>query len=141
MAKEHGLKPMLRSKAGKWGPAKISGEELDDFVEVRVEGERKALLEEGLAVPGDTFRTTKAKEQIKRAVAHRAVEKLVFRAAVKGHYTAKERSELAAEKSGFSMFTKVGLKHGRGSTIGSAKTAANRRGKRAQAKSPGKLAT
>lgn len=48
MASERGLKPVLRSKDGIWGPAKISGRELDEFTEVTDDSERHKLLAEAL---------------------------------------------------------------------------------------------
>lgn len=51
MAKEHTLKPLLKSE-GKWGPATISGRELDEFDEVLDEEERAAILAEAQAAGG-----------------------------------------------------------------------------------------
>ena len=48
MAQEHGLKPMLRGADGTWTAANISGGELQDFLKVRSESERKKILHEGL---------------------------------------------------------------------------------------------
>lgn len=47
LAKEHGLQPLLKTD-GVWGPALISGEELNDFLSVRNENERAQILSDAL---------------------------------------------------------------------------------------------
>lgn len=48
MAKEHNLKPMVKSSEGKWGVSHITGRELSDFIRIQDNNLRLSILEDAL---------------------------------------------------------------------------------------------